>query len=123
MKFFNSVDVNDNVIDYSNAQLASVEMMVFSTDAAELYSFSASDYVGAKFLIRMTSPLGNSIREILAVHDGEEGYLTEYGVVASASELELDTFDFTVSTNNGILSVSPTSEDSREIKLFINLIK
>lgn len=123
MKFFNTVDVNDNVLEYSNAQLASAEVILFSTDAAEVYSFSASDYFGAKFLIRMTSPLGNSIREILAVHDSTEGYLTEYGVVASVSELELDNFNFTIDNGNGILSVTPTTEDTREIKLFVNLIR
>lgn len=123
MKFFNTVDVNDNVLQYTHAQLASAELTVIATDAAELYSFNASDYIGAKFFIRMSSPIGNSIREVLAMHDGLDGYLTEYGIVASSSELELDNFEFSIDEGRGILSIVPTTEDTREIKVFIQLVK
>lgn len=123
MKFFNSVDVNDNVVQYSQAQTGSAEVTVVTTDSAELYSFSASDYLAAKFFVQVISPAGNSIREILAVHDGVDGYITEYGIVASSEELELDDFTFSLDGSTVSLSVTPTSDESRNIKVFAQLIK
>lgn len=123
MRFFNTVDVNDNVVKYSQAQTGSAEVTVLTTDSAELYSFSASDYLAAKFFIQVVSPAGNSIREILAVHDGADGYLTEYGIVASSEELELDSFEFSISGSTAILSVIPTTDDARDVKVFAQLIK
>jgi hypothetical protein len=123
MRFFNTVDVNDNVVKYSQAQTGSAEVTVLTTDSAELYSFSASDYLAAKFFIQVVSPLGNSIREVIAVHDGSDGYLTEYGIVASTEDLELDNFEFSLTGSTAALSITPTTDDARNIKIFAQLIK
>lgn len=122
MKFYNTVDINDNSLKYSDARSDSVDITVVSTLASEIYSFPASNYVGAKFLVRVTTSNGISLREILAIHDGSSGYITEYAILYSHAELENDVFNLTIESGNAVLKITPTTDSSRDIKIFAQLI-
>jgi hypothetical protein len=122
MKFYNTVDVNDNLLKYSDARSNSVTKTVESTLASEIYSFPSSDYVGAKFLVKVTTSNGISLREILALHNGTDGYITEYAILYSHAELENDVFSLTIESGNAVLKITPTTSSSRAIKIFAQLI-
>jgi hypothetical protein len=122
MKFYNTVDINDNSLRYSDARSNSVDVTVVSTLESEIYSFTASEYVGAKFLVRVTTSSGISLREILALHNGTDGYITEYAILYSHAELENDVFSLTVESGNAVLKITPTTDSSRDIKIFAQLI-
>jgi len=125
VKFLNNVDANDNSFLLTNAQISSAELVVSSTDSAELYSFSKEFFRSAKFVIQTVSSSGFSFsfstRELLAIHDDVSGFLTEYAIVGTSEFLEKDEFSFSLVNNEAVLSVKPTTLDSRNIKVHVTL--
>lgn len=123
MKFFNTVDANDNTFSLSNSVTGSADVTVVSTDSAELYLFPLSEYRGAKFVIQTSTTTDYSIREILGIHNTTDGFLTEYAIVSTAQELETDDYQFYLNSPNAVLSVTPSTETARTIKIHAILMK
>lgn len=127
MKFLNDVDANDNNFLLTNSQTSSAELVVSSTDSASIISFSKDVFRSAKFFVQTVSSSGPQtfycVREILALHDDVDGFLTEYAVVGNAEFLEKDDFDFSLSGSNAVLSVSPTTVDDRNIKVHAVILR
>jgi hypothetical protein len=123
MKFFNNVDVNSNNVIYTNTLTASAGISVSSTDPAELYRFSASDYVSAKFIITVNSSSDESVRELLAVHNNVDGFVTEYALVSTGLETRDDIFGFDVNSGDAVLTVTPATDTARNINVYVTLIK
>jgi hypothetical protein len=123
MKFFNNVDVNSNNVIYTNTLTASAGISVESTDPAELYRFSASDYVSAKFIITINSSSDESVRELLAVHNNIDGFVTEYALVSSGLETRDDVFELDIDSGDAILTIIPSTATARNINVYVTLIK
>ena len=123
MKFLNNVDVNDNDVIYSNALTASQELSISSTSTTEIYSFPISSYRGAKFIVVVSISGDYSIRELLALHDGSNGYITEYAIVSSGTESVDDQFSFSIFGAAAQLTITPSTSTARVVKVFTTLIE
>lgn len=60
---------------------------VTTTSATSVASFSASTYRSAKYLAQLTQGSDYMITEILVIHDGTNGHITEYGHVQVGSTI------------------------------------
>jgi hypothetical protein len=123
MKFFNNVDVNSNNVIYANTLTASAGISVSSTDPAELYRFSASDYVSAKFIITINSISDESVRELLTVHNNIDGFVTEYAIVSTGLETRDDSFGLAINSGDALLTITPSTVTTRNVNIYVTLIK
>lgn len=88
-----------------------------ATTQTAVYSFSATDYTGAKFLVCVTDSTATEryITELLVTHDGTTAVATEYGQVAT--DTALATFDVDISGGNVRLLATPASSNSMTFKV------
>jgi len=88
-----------------------------ATTQTAVYSFSATDYTRAKFLVCVTDSTATEryITEILVTHDGSTAVSTEYGQVAT--DTALATFDVDISGGNVRLLATPASTNSMTFKV------
>jgi hypothetical protein len=88
-----------------------------ATTQTAVYSFSATDYTGAKFLVCVTDSTATEryITELLVTHDGTTAVSTEYGQVAT--DTALATFDVDISGGNVRLLATPASSNSMTFKV------
>lgn len=70
-------------------------------------SFSATAFRCVKYLIQVTSGSSYQVSELLSIHDGTDVYLTEYGSIATGSELA--SFDSDISSGSVRLLVDPVN--------------
>ena len=90
-----------------------------SFDTIKIYSFSSSDYSAAKFLIHVKSSDEMMMREVVALHNGVEGYITEYAILKNSAVTNIDddtlTFDLSTGGSEYELNLAPSTGDSRSI--------
>lgn len=122
MKFLNNVDVNDNNVFFTDSVMGTSESLYpNATDSVVIYSLNASDYLGAKFLVKTISGTDQSIREILAMYDGTQGYLTEYAIVSTTETgIYNDTYTFVYSSDTSTydLVLTPSVSGQRNVHVF-----
>jgi hypothetical protein len=108
-------------IDLKNGKHNNSQTNVSSTSPASVYLENHADFRSAKFFIQTSIDDGVSVehvvREILAVHDGTNAYLTEYAVVSTdeASDAMDDVFSADVSGAFFVLNITPSTSDARSI--------
>lgn len=139
MKFFNSPRLNLSDLVFSQAvvgALPSVQTIysgssgefsgssdvlagASSFDTIKIYSFNSSDYSAAKFLVYVRSSDEMMVKEVVALHTGVEGYITEYAIVKNSAVTNIDndtlTFDLSLGGSEYQLNLAPSTSDSREI--------
>lgn len=117
MKILSPVNLGSGLHD-------SVTRVVATTSLTELYSAPTASFRAMKVFV-VTSISGEyCARELLAIHDGTNGHVTEYAVVSSpdASELIDDVFSVDVDGANLELSITADSATSRTIKLYVTFL-
>lgn len=97
---------NELILDDSVITTATLTTTV-NTANQVVDSFSAATFRCAKYLIQVTSGSDYQMSEILVIHDGTTCYITEYGSIATNTELA--TFDSDISSNNVRLLVDPVN--------------
>lgn len=111
-------------IDLKAVRHDSNSTVVASTSSTTIYSVPASTFRAMKISIVTSSGTEYCARELLALHDDVDGYITEYAIVSTpgASFIENDVFSATVNSGNFLLTITPTSTTTRDISLTINLL-
>jgi hypothetical protein len=89
-------------------------------DSIVVYSLNASDFSAAKFIVFTVSGSDMVIREILGMHDGVDGFVTEYAIVSntvddSSAYGDSFTFDFSSGGSFVNLVLSPASPGERRV--------
>lgn len=74
-------------------------------------SFATADFRSAKFLVQLDQGSDHMITEILLIHDGSNGYITEYGRIQTGSTIDA-TFSADVASGTLHLYVASTSASS-----------
>ena len=122
MKFLNNVDVNSNNVFFTDSVMGTSESLYpNATDSIVIYSLNASDYLGAKFLVKTISGTDQSIREILAMYDDSQGYITEYAIVSTTETgIYNDTYTFVFSSDTSTydLVLTPSVSGERNVHVF-----
>ena len=111
------LDEYANVTINSSAAFNTDDTDTSATTQTAVYSFSATDYTGAKFLVCVTDSTATEryITELLVTHDGTTAVATEYGQVAT--DTALATFDVDISGGNVRLLATPASSNSMTFKV------
>jgi hypothetical protein len=86
----------------------SSDISVTSSAATSVASFNTADYRSAKFVVQLTQSTDYMVTEVLVIHDGTNGYITEYGRMQTGSTIDA-TFTADVSTGVLHLYVESTS--------------
>jgi hypothetical protein len=97
----NELILNDSVI-------SSASLVTSATTANQIVdSFTAASFRVVKYLIQVTAGSTYQVTEVLAVHDGTTVYLSEFGSIATASDLA--TFDSDINSGNFRLLTTPVN--------------
>ena len=112
-----AIEADGEVTLESNSALHTGSTATSATTQTAVYSFSATDYTGAKFLVCVTDSTATEryITEVLVTHDGTTAVSTEYGQVAT--DTALATFDVDISGGNVRLLATPASTNSMTFKV------
>ena len=99
------------------------ETSTSATTQVTIHSFPIADFRTARFTIQITNSTDSTYHstEIIAVHDGTNANITEFGEVHTGSSVEA-TFDADISSNNFRLRATPTSTNSMEFKVVCHSI-
>lgn len=110
-------------IDLKDARHDSQTVVVASASLTSLFSLSTTDFRSAKFIVQATLGTEYVVREFLAIHDGTNGFITEYAIVSTdeTSDLMDDVFSANVATGNFHLYVTPSTATSRTFKISVTL--
>lgn len=81
---------------------------VTSNTATSVASFAAADYRSAKFVVQLVQGSDYMVSEVLVIHDGTDGYITEYGRIQTGSTIDA-TFSADISSGTVHLYVASTS--------------
>lgn len=89
-------------------------------DSLVVYSLNSSDFSAAKFIVFTVSGSDMVIREILGMHDGFDGFITEYAIVGNTSSddsIYYDSFSFDFSSGGSLINLvlSPASPGERRV--------
>ena len=89
-----------------------------ATSAAQVDTFSATDFRSARFTVQITNTTDSTyqITEILLIHDGTTPSMTEYGTIFTGSAREAS-FDADIVSGNVRLLATPASTDSMQFKV------
>lgn len=106
--------IND-VFDLSGASVTTT-----TTDETILFSFSATEYGSAKFVVQAKEGANKQIAELLVIHDSTVAYSTEYAIIRTSSNL----FNLDVDIDSGNVRLKTTSEtaNSTSYTILSNLI-
>jgi hypothetical protein len=143
MRFFNDIKLPLSDVIFSNSKISdlpSTEVIYAGStsgfagasdgfagdefyDSIVAYSLSASDYSGAKFIVFTVSGSDMVVREILGVHDGFNGFITEYAIVGNTSSdnsIYFDTFTFDLSDGGSFVNLvlHPISQAERRVVVY-----
>jgi hypothetical protein len=106
---------NSNVLSSTRLSLAGgkvespgTSVSVTSGVAASVASFPVADFRSGKFIVQITQGSDYMVSEILVVHDGTNGYTTEYGRIQTGSTIDA-TFTADVASGTLHLYVESTS--------------
>ena len=114
---FGATDAKTRVQLEDNAGFETDSTATSATTQTAVYSFSATNFTGAKFLVCVTDSTATEryITELLVTHDGTTAVATEYGQVAT--DTALATFDVDISGGNVRLLATPASSNSMTFKV------
>ena len=117
IKFLEPIDLKTTRHDSNFATVS-------TTSSTVVYSVSTSDFSAAKITILVVSGDFKTIRELLALHDEANGYITEYAVLSAPlpSALDDDVFSADVSGGNFQLSITPSTSASRSVRIDVTLL-
>jgi hypothetical protein len=117
------IDVTGSVIIGSGdtVTLDGDEATVASTSQTSIAEFPHATYGGAKFIVTATQSSKRQITELLVTHNGTTAYATEYGTIATDSDLA--TFDVDISGTDVRLLATGTSATSTSYKVAETLIE
>ena len=103
-------------------QIDTTETSTSATTQTVIHTMSASVFRSARFTIQVTNSTDSTYHttEILAIHDGTNANITEFGKVFTANEEA--TFDADVSAGNVRLFATPATTDSMEFKVVCHSI-
>ncbi len=113
---FNSVSLQDELLSIGNRVLSIDDISdLFSNELqgdifVDVDSFSLSDFRSKKYLTFVKDKIFTDLRQIYLVsilHDGLEGYISQYSRIET--DREIGSFDFSVSGSRGVLSFFPLS--------------
>lgn len=107
----NGTDVlSSSTLSLAGAKVASpgTAVSVTSGVATSVASFPVADYRSAKFLVQVVQGSDYMVSEILVIHDGTNGYITEYGRIQTGSTIDA-TFSADVASGTLHLYVASTS--------------
>jgi hypothetical protein len=101
-----ALGVNELILD--DSVISSASLVTSATTANQVVdSFTAASFRVVKYLIQVTSGSAYQVTEVLAVHDGTTVYLSEFGSIATASDLA--TFDADIYSSNFRLLTTPVN--------------
>jgi len=114
----------DNTLSLKTSKLDSVQVTVASTSLTALYSVPIANFQAIKIFMISTITGQYCTRELLALQDGTNGYITEYAVLSSPSTSELvnDVISASVSGTDFIISITAYSSTSRTLSLNITAV-
>ena len=117
------IDINGNIVvgTGDTFTLDGEEASLSTTTQTSIASFAHASYGGAKFIVTATQSSKRQITELLVTHDGTTAYATEYGTIATDSDLA--TFDVDVSGSDVRLLATGTSATSTTYKVVETLIE
>ena len=117
------IDVNGNIVvgTGDTFTLDGEEASLSTVTQTSIASFAHASYGGAKFIVTATQSSKRQITELLVTHDGTTAYATEYGTIATDSDLA--TFDVDISGSNVRLLATGTSATSTTYKVVETLIE
>jgi hypothetical protein len=112
-----SVKLGGEVGLSTNVDLQTNSSSTSSTTQAAIYTFSATDYTGAKLTVCVTDSTATEryITELLVTHDGTTAVSTEYGQVATNTALAA--FDVDIVSGNVRVLATPASSNSMTFKV------
>lgn len=107
------------------------EINIFQTNMATtspvaVFSKPHASFRSAKFYVQTTlAGVEHVVREILAVHDGADAFLTEYAVVSTDEESDAlgDVFEAEVSGSLFVLNIIPSTSTSRAVTVHYTSFK
>lgn len=110
-------------IDIKDARHDSKTTVVSSTSLTSIYSVPTADFRSMKIVLQTTMGTDYAVREFLAIHNGTNGYITEYALVSTneASAMMDDVFTADVLTGNFHLYVTASSATSRTFKVSVTV--
>jgi hypothetical protein len=116
-RILTSVSINGGVYDTSTTVVA-------TTAATTLYSVPHASFRSAKFFVQTQMGSDYVVRELLAIHNGTNGYITEYAIVSTneASAAMSDVFEADISGSNFIFRVVAFNATSRTIVVNVTLL-
>lgn len=82
---------------------------VTSNTATSVASFVAADFRSAKYLVQLAQGSDYMVSEILVVHDGTDGYITEYGRIQTGNTIDVA---FSADISSGTLHIYVTSSSA-----------
>ena len=101
-----ALGVNELILD--DSVISSASLTTSATTANQVVdSFTAASFRVVKYLIQVTSGSNYQVTEVLAVHDGTTVYLSEFGSIATNTDLA--TFDADISSSNFRLLTTPAN--------------
>ena len=117
------IDVNGSIVvgTGDTFTLDGEEASLSTTTQTSIASFNYSSYGGAKFIVTATQGSKRQITELLVTHDGSTAIATEYGTIATDSDLA--TFDVNIQGNNVRLLATGTSATTTTYKVVETLIE
>jgi len=102
-----TVDLDDRYVLITDNPTSSNSTTIPTTSSTVVDTFLASTYRTAKYLVQITAGTEYHVTEILLIHDGTQGFITEYGTVTTSGSL--GDFTVNVSGNNVNLVCTPTN--------------
>lgn len=117
------VDINGNIVvgTGDTFTLDGDEASLSTTTQTSIAEFAHASYGGAKFIVTATQSSKRQITELLVTHDGTTAYATEYGTIATDSDLA--TFDVDISGSDVRLLATGTSATTTTYKVVETLIE
>jgi hypothetical protein len=108
-------------IDIKDARHDSQKVVVSSTSLSSLYSVPTSSFRSLKLVVQTVMGTDYSVREFLAIHNGTDGFLTEYAIVSTneSSAFMGDSFSANVSGANFHFYVTPATSTSRTFTISV----
>lgn len=107
-----------NVLSASRLSLAGAKVeapssavSVTSNVDTSVASFATSEFRSAKFLVQLNQGSDHMVTEILLIHDGSNGYITEYGRIQTGSTIDA-AFSADIASGTLHLYVASTSASS-----------
>lgn len=111
-------------VDLKGVRHDSNTVAVSSISLTSLYSAATASFRSMKVTLQATLGTDYVVREFLCIHNGTDGFITEYAIVSSneSSSLMSDVFSANVATGNFHLYVTAASASARTFVVSVQLL-